>query len=360
MTPWRCRVSRASREARSHMTKRGAPSPWTVPSHFAVFTGVDPWHVTVRSGGAAIHGTEADARAAVPRPRLRDAAIIANPTVSRESGFGAGFDEFTASRASGVCRSAIGDLLSRLWLHDLPRSPLCGWLIAPEITDHAVRFIRRTRRPYFLTLNYMDAHDPYYVPVDCGPHPLRRAEHVAYLDGDLRLAARAREQYRAAMRCMDRSLGTLFAALERDPDYATTTVIAVGDHGEQFGELGKTRHGNSVYRPVLQVPLIVRIPGQKAARLTSPISITDIHPMLLGLSARRPVVSFYQRENEGAFSAVVGDHQLIRDRDGHETVFVRNGGEADPAAVRAARNAINRELAAQRGTGEFRALGYLQ
>jgi len=206
----------------------------------------------------------------------------------------------------------------------------------------------------------MDAHDPYYVPSHCGASTLKRSARVAYLNGDLRLAARAHDQYRAAMRCVDRSLGALFAALERDPDYATTTVIVVGDHGEQFGELGRILHGNSVYRPMLHVPLIVRVPGQKPARVVSPISITDIHPMLLGLPARRAVVSFYQRENEGAFSAVVDGHQVIRDRDGSETVFVRNGGEADPAAVRAARDAIDRELAARRGTGEFRALGYLQ
>jgi hypothetical protein len=102
------------------------PVPWTVPSHFAMLTGVDPWRVPFDGRIAAVRRRYADYR---PRFRARGnatAAIMGNLTLSPESGFGRGFDEFTTSRGSGVCRSAAGDLLSRLWLHDLPRSPVCG------------------------------------------------------------------------------------------------------------------------------------------------------------------------------------------------------------------------------------------
>lgn len=354
-----------------------APAPWTVPSHFAVFTGVDPWRVPFDPESRRF---TADMPMLAQRFRARHyatAAIMANPTVTPEAGFGAGFDEFTASRGSGVCRSAIGDLLSRLWLHSLPRSPVCGWFVATEVTSRAVRFMRRADRPFFLTLNYMDAHDPYYVPPECHPpgfSDLRHSERSAFARGPRTpaLLGRVHEQYRVAMRCMDRSLGELFEALQRDPDYATTTVIVVGDHGEQFGEFGKVSHGNSVFPPVLRVPLIVRAAGQSATHVATPVSTTDINATLLGIlgtpgkplalldpSRRRDVVSFYAAQHgrtESAFSAVAGDCQLIRDQDGRDTLF----GSCPPPVVARASEAISRAKASQRGNAEFRSIGYLQ
>jgi len=364
-----------------------APSSWTIPSHFAVLTGVDPWRVPFDP--AARRFTETPPMLA-QRFRARGystAAILSNLTLTRRGGFGPGFDEFTISRGSGVCRSAIGDLLSRLWLHDVPPPPLCNWLPASGVTSRAERFIRRAQRPYFLTLNYLDAHDPYYVPAECRDpsfRPWQRAERLAYVDAFSWTPAvrqRAHEQYRAAMRCMDRSLAKLFAALERDPDYATTTVVVVGDHGEQFGEFDRIQHGNSVYRPVLQVPLILRTPEQRAMRVDSPVSISDVHPTLLQIlepqrlsgplilldpQRRRAAVSSYGiiTGQRAAFSAAVGDYQLIRDRKTGESLFSRDGTKlgmaSRPAEVKQARSAISREMAAQRGSGEFRALGYMQ
>jgi len=354
-----------------------APAPWTVPSHFAVLTGVDPWRAPFDPEARRFTAEMPMLAQRFHARHYATAAIMANPTVTPETGFGAGFDEFTASRGSGVCRSAIGDLLSRLWLHSLPRSPLCGWFTASEVTSRAVRFMRRADRPFFLTLNYMDAHDPYYVSPECRPpgfRELRHSERDAFAAGPRSpaLLGRVHDQYREAMRCMDRSLGTLFAALQRDPDYAATTVIVVGDHGEQFGEFGKVSHGNSVYRPVLRVPLIVRATGQPAMHVTTPVSITDIHATLLDLLAtpgqplalldparRRDVVSFYAAQHvrrESAFSAVAGDCQLIRDQDGRETLF----GSCPPPVVSRASEAIARAKASQRGNAEFRSIGYLQ
>jgi arylsulfatase A-like enzyme len=46
------------------------------------------------------------------------------------------------------------------------------------------------------------------------------------------------------------------------------------DHGEQFGEHGLFDHGNSLYRPPLQVPLILVWPGHVPAGSVLPVSVS--------------------------------------------------------------------------------------
>lgn len=369
-----------------------APGSWTMPSHAAVLTGVDPWQLD----------TKAESYAAVVQPlatRFRargynTAAVLANSLLHARLGMTQGFDEFTISRSSGVCRSALGNLASRLYLHDGPRAPLCAWMSATEVTRRSVEFIRRTTRPYLLVVNYFDAHDPYYVPKECRDagvplvaravrEPVVRAtsEHPAKPEA----IERVHEQYRAAVRCMDRSLDRLLREATRDQN---TVVAVVSDHGEQFGEHRLGWHGNSVYRPLIHVPLILRIPGLRPERVAAPVSITDLYDTLvraaeprraraplplLDALQRRPALSWYEnREDatvEGAFSVVRDDVHLIRWNDGREALFDQR---ADPDEVVPIDPLERRELtdplrtmvleAARSRTNshEFNALGYLQ
>ena len=366
-----------------------APAPWTVPSHFAALTGLDP------------HRVPADPKTHLYRvnpPMLAQrfdargyttSAVLANALLTPDAGFARGYDEFTAVRGSAVCRSAIGNLLSRLWIHDGPRSPFCGWFTAPDVTGRALRFIRRAPRPYFLTLNYLDGHDPYAVRPECrepGFRPLRRAHRETLYrsrpsaPADPRLARRAHEQYRQALQCLDRSLGELLDALEHDPDWATTSVVFVADHGEQFGEHGLGSHGNSVYPPVLHVPLFAKIPGAAPARVPEAVAIADLYAALiqnletpaspfrlLDPVRRRPVIGSYRMkapDNEGGFSFTGDRFHYIRWENGREALFDVRGGEiplsSQPGWVDLARDAVSRAREARREANAFDALGYLQ
>lgn len=370
--------------ARSSVSFRDAwaPSPWTIPSHFAILTGEDPWRVPFDTTARRFREKKPMLAERFRRLGYSTAAIMANLTLSPEAGFADGYGEFTVSRGSGVCRSAAGDLLNRLWLHGLPPSPVCGSLMARDVTSRALHFMARARRPYFLTLNYMDAHSPYYVPSDCASadhHGLRNSDLIAFAGGTSKpeILRRVHEQYRLAMRCMDRSLAELLDAVAHDPDGASTTMIVAGDHGEQFGEFGKTGHGNSVFPAVLRVPLILHIPDQAATRVDGAVSTTDIHPTLLRLLEpdravertlldplqRRPVVSFFAAHGESAFSVAGDGLELIRDQTGRETLLSERGTRLDagaqPVFVARGRRILAGAMAAQRGSGEFRALGYM-
>ena len=316
-----------------------APASWTVPSHFAVLTGANWWRVPYDQRSGFLY--DGPRLAGQFHSRGYDtAAIFANPLLSAEMGFSKGFAEFTTSRNSGVCHSGVGELMYRILLNDGPRMPLCGWFTASEVTARARRYIRRAHRPYFLAVNYLDAHDPYYVPPECrgpGYQLVRRADREAVLTaspGEVlpsSLVNRAHAQYRAAMRCMDRSLGALLDTAASDPD---TVIAVVGDHGEEFLDHGRGSHGFAVYRESTQVPLVLRVPGMAPQRVTAPVSTTDLNSSLLRAAGliraeaplallseknRRRVVSMVevvlapkeQSRLARDYSVVSGDYQFI-------------------------------------------------
>jgi len=60
-------------------------------------------------------------------------------------------------------------------------------------------------------------------------------------------------------------------------------VILTADHGEQFGEHGLFLHGNSLYQPLLDVPLLIRFPAAVPAgrRIESRATLRDLAATIL-------------------------------------------------------------------------------
>src|SRR5690606_2852854 len=69
-----------------------------------------------------------------------------------------------------------------------------------------------------------------------------------------------------------------------------TLVIVTSDHGEHFGEHGLMAHGNSVYRPLLQVPLFIRFPGRVPGglRIAEPVTLRDLGATAFDLAGLVP------------------------------------------------------------------------
>src|SRR5204862_3009980 len=121
-----------------------APASWTLPSHYSVLSGIDPWKVSGVSAARFLH----DGPLLAERFHARGyetIAIFANSLLGSPD-FTPGFDRVTYSRAPGVCRSLMGELLQRPRTNGGPHSPVCGWLTASEVTARALAAVHQAKR----------------------------------------------------------------------------------------------------------------------------------------------------------------------------------------------------------------------
>jgi arylsulfatase A-like enzyme len=86
----------------------------------------------------------------------------------------------------------------------------------------------------------------------------------------------------------DGHVGELFDALERNGLAKTTTVVVLSDHGEAFGVhrfAGKQMfyHGQTLYRELLHVPLMFRVPGVAPRMADDVVELIDLAPTVAEL-----------------------------------------------------------------------------
>jgi len=274
-----------------------ATSPWTLPSHASIFTGLLPMQHGAQSALAGAPDGVSGVVAYPVRPlgahfetlaeRLggagyRTAAVVGGPALAHELGVGQGFAYYE------------DDL-------DGPLETYTGKR-AEEVADLAIHYLERFEgEPFFLFVNFYDPHGPYRPPppfdrnlpeVDDAWLAHTFVEHlesgvaarpVSALPAAIRAALKARiEGYDAEITYMDRHLGRLLAALESSPIGDRAWVVITSDHGESFGEHYFISHGANLYEHDLRVPLLLRAPGQRRGeRLGEPVQNHRLFPTLL-------------------------------------------------------------------------------
>jgi uncharacterized sulfatase len=101
------------------------------------------------------------------------------------------------------------------------------------------------------------------------------------------------QMYDAEVAYQDHLLAELLDALDQSPHRDDTLVAFVADHGEMLGEHELMGHAFGVYQELIQVPLLVRLPGQTGGRrAVAPVSATRLFHTLLdaaGLAAYETV-----------------------------------------------------------------------
>ncbi|MCA9109170.1 MAG: sulfatase [Planctomycetaceae bacterium] len=151
-----------------------------------------------------------------------------------------------------------------------------------EYAAEAARFFEQTGdSPWFLSVNFPDAHLPFLRQASGQPTQPLSAADVTPMPWVGMNSARIREQVANYYNCLarlDHGVGLLLAEFERSEQTRNTIVFYIGDHGAQF-----PRGKGSVYEGALRVPLIVRWPhvaepGQIREDL---VSTVDILPTVL-------------------------------------------------------------------------------
>jgi arylsulfatase A-like enzyme len=88
--------------------------------------------------------------------------------------------------------------------------------------------------------------------------------------------------YDAEIAFNDDSFGTLLDFLEKRGLYDDTLIILASDHGEEFKEHGRWRHGANLHVETLNFPLIVKFPDQREGlRVEEAVQHIDLLPTIL-------------------------------------------------------------------------------
>jgi len=268
-------------------------APWTLPSHFSMFTGLFPgqhganWRAfaTPEDGGLEeiLHRTFrlADPSLWLPK-RLKDAGYLtvgfsSNAWISRRTGFDVDFDFFHEMwKERGALRKGYDDLDRRIRMsRDVDRAD--AGLVLMDFKRYALEQGGGLREPFFLFFNFIDPHYPYSPPklwryqftsdVDLG-------ERIAKFEFD-EMGMQAGDQpvdvkrfspfYDGEISYLDFVVGRLLDWLRERGYYDESLIVITSDHGEHLGEGGKFSHQFSVEEELLRVPLVVKYPGNERA-----------------------------------------------------------------------------------------------
>lgn len=232
-------------------------APLTLPSHATILTGLLPPAHGVRDNQGYVF--EAARLPYLPR-LLRERGYATGAAVSAfvlraETGLAAGFDFYDGRFEAGTGLT-FGDV-ARPGGETL--AAVRGWLDGVA------------GKPFFLFLHLFEPHAP-YTP----PEPFASRYGASPYDGEIA--------------AVDAVVGALVAELRRLGVYERAVVVLLADHGEGLGDHGEEEHGVFLYREVLQVPLVVKLPGGERAgdAVSEPVQLADVAPTLLELAGLAP------------------------------------------------------------------------
>lgn len=270
-----------------------AASNWTLPSHYSLFTGLDPSAHGVNPDMGAVAGyfrpaellpvrgtgVEVTLAETLRERGYRTWAFTESGWVSPRFGFDQGFDAYRAEPAG---------------------------LATTE--EHVLSWLQRNaeRGPWFLFVHSYEVHQPYLAPEPFASRfvppghvgfalpgaaipiqELVRFRHAAFpaTAGDVEAL---RGLYDGEVAYLDATVGKIRALLEEAGVERRTVLVFTSDHGEELLERGALDHVHSLHEEVARVPLVIWAPGRlglpPGSRLGGgPASLVDLAPTLAGL-----------------------------------------------------------------------------
>jgi arylsulfatase A-like enzyme len=274
-------------------------SSWSLPSHASLVTGLLP-----REHGATLYPLRPEF---VTLPEYLDArgyataGFVANTTwCTRPTGFAQGFvhfEDYFGNWGDRISRTVYAEKAMDRLLEFFGVYRSVSLKSAADINRSLLAWLDRCpHRPFFIFVNYLDAHEPVFPPPPYdgmfgSPETVSRRIPFDYSTSPANTvspeAAQAQhDAYDGAIAYMDAQLGALWAELERRGLAENTLLIVTADHGESLGEAGLYGHRSSLRLEQIHVPLLIRLPAKIAAgsRVSSAVSLKRIPATLAHLT----------------------------------------------------------------------------
>jgi N-sulfoglucosamine sulfohydrolase len=169
-----------------------------------------------------------------------------------------------------------------------------------EYARQAEAFIQAGKEPFFLSVNYPDAHDPWLRQVQgLPPHPLsgQDVRALPYFGVETPELREMNADYYNCLSRLDSLVGDLLSVLERSGQAEKTLVIYLGDHGADF-----LRGKRTSYEGGVRIPLLARWPGKIQPRVSQElVSTVDWFPTLLEVCQAAPIETLAGRSLKPLF-----------------------------------------------------------
>ncbi|MBC7791479.1 MAG: sulfatase-like hydrolase/transferase, partial [Anaerolineae bacterium] len=227
------------------------------------------------------------------------AAFMANwGYVTREHGLGRGFIHFEdhtwQKQLVGSSVLLEGLVLNEKFKGFLGYQDRIGRKRAPDMNAGVLNWLSDTpERPFFVFMNYMDAHIPYLPPQPFDRKFVEASQPTprwtGLYGGKPRTPAEVRvlkDLYESSIAYLDHHLGLLFEELERRGFLQNTIIVITSDHGETLGEHGDfLGHAASLYMTELHVPLLISFPSRLAPNTTvrDAVTLRDLPATIMDL-----------------------------------------------------------------------------
>jgi arylsulfatase A-like enzyme len=304
-----------------------APSPWTLPSHASLFTGMFP-----SKHGAHEHHKYLDSNYTTLAEFLggqgyQTVGFSNNSWISNTFGLSRGFETFikiwqvfqtetdiTNRPAQAVDCGEYPTLrtrLNQLLDGDVAKNLVNGIYVrffwrrydygARRINAEIKRWFAKScssQRPFFIFINYLEPHLPYrppapydrmHLPDGVTTQAARRVNQDAwrYIGGVVEMTEADFDilgaLYDGELSYLDYRIGEIYYLLQEIGLLEDTLIIITSDHGENIGEHGLMDHQYCLYDTLLKVPLIIRYPPlfRAGERVAQQVQLVDIFPTIM-------------------------------------------------------------------------------
>ncbi|OGP60336.1 MAG: hypothetical protein A2V67_09695 [Deltaproteobacteria bacterium RBG_13_61_14] len=267
-----------------------ATAPWTLPSHASFFTGL---FLSEHHCDSFTHRLSDQYLTLAEKLSASGYVTLGysnNYSLNRITGMAQGFDHF-------VVNSPIGSFSGELVFQFVTRvfQPQFQADNGAKRTERVLsrwwKWLSHTRAPFFLFINYMEAHIPYPSdeevfhfskdPLETRNSRISQAHDFDFFNCQSSLpeseTVAIQDLYDGSIYYLDNHFRRLFEQLEQARLLDHTIIILLSDHGESLGEHGYYGHNLFLYENLLHVPLVVYYPKRlPAIRMTAPYSLVHL------------------------------------------------------------------------------------
>jgi arylsulfatase A-like enzyme len=265
-------------------------STWTRSSAASILTGLYP----------SVHKTETrddrlpESVNTIPQmlktADFDTAAFSAMGNVSSTLGFNKGFDVFfDLFREDTLIEKRSTSTTAK---EKIPGDEKVALPLAEDINDYLIPYLEnRIDRDLFIFVWGIDTHEPYSPPEDFKNYSANNK-----IDGRRETIERVKKSrdkseidqlinlYDDEIFYTDYQIGKLIKKFKELDIYDETLFIFTSDHGESFNDnnRGDFGHGGFPYDEVINVPLIIKMPGNKYCNTTTDelVQLIDLYPTI--------------------------------------------------------------------------------